>query len=156
VHFGGSTGASVLKVDMARLDPGQQRNRAYTALLLCDQAQSIVVATWGERHYRGRQSQRSIFPTIDEGIKKFEDLIRRKLRQDYYVTGVGGDLPVDRILGLLPDGDDLQVVSKALLRRLGRDDEFRRLFMQDVYLYAPGVGHPINPHDAKQEVLFDL
>lgn len=155
-HFGGSSGASVLKVDMALLDPNQQRNRAYTALLLCDQTQSIVVSTWGERRDRSRRPQRATFPTIDDGIKKFEELIRRKLRQGYYVTGIGGDLPVNRILGLLPDGDDLQVVSKALLRRLVRDDDFRRLFMQDVYLYAPGAGPPIAPHTAKQEVLFDL
>ncbi|QLQ36711.2 NUDIX hydrolase [Micromonospora robiginosa] len=155
-QFGGSTGASVLKVDMALLDPGHHRNRAYTALLLCDQAQSTVASTWGDRQQRARPSQRSSFPTIDQGIKKFEQLIRRKLRQNYYVTGVGGDLPVDRILGLLSNGDDLQVVSKALLRRLVRDDEFRRLFMQDTHLYTPGVGHPIDLHDTKQEALFEL
>lgn len=156
VHFGGSAGASFLKIDMALLDPDNQRNRAYTALLLCDRTQSTVVSTWGQRGYRGRQTQRATFPSVDEGIRKFEDLIRRKLRQHYYVTGVGGDLPVDRILGLVPDGDDLQVVSRALLRRMVRDDDFRRLFMQDVYLYAPGAGHPIDPHGALQEALFEL
>lgn len=155
-HFGGSGGASVLKVDMALLDPAQHRNRAYTALLLCDGDRSTVASTWGDRRDRGRQAQQWSLPTIDEGIKKFEEIVRKKLRQHYYVTGVGGDLPIDRILGLLSHGDDLQVVSKALLRRLVRDDDFRRLFMQDAHLYTPGVGHPIDPHGARQEALFEL
>ncbi|MET8258197.1 NUDIX domain-containing protein [Micromonospora sp. NPDC005205] len=155
-HFGGSTGASVLKVDMALLDPDHHHNRAYTALLLCDQARSTVASTWSDRQRLARPSQRLSYPTVDEGIKKFQQLIRRKLRQNYYVTGVGGDLPVEWILGLLSNGDDLQIVSKALLRRLVKDDEFRRLFMQDAHLYTPGIGEPLDTHGAKQEVLFEL
>jgi 8-oxo-dGTP diphosphatase len=154
--FGGEGGASFLKVDMALLDTHDQRNRAYTALLLCDHSQSNVIATWGKRQYRGRQVQRSTFPSLDQGIRKFEESIRRRIQQEYYVTGVSGDLSVDRVLEMLPDAGDLQVVSKALIRRLLRDDEFRRLFSQDVYLYLPGVGYPIDPNEGYQEALFDI
>ncbi|WP_196222562.1 hypothetical protein [Micromonospora sp. CP22] len=152
-----------LYANLRGYDPGQpsqpeqvlDRFLRALALLLCDGDRSTVASTWGNRRDRGRTSQRWSLPTIDEGIRKFEEIVRRKLRQHYYVTGVGGDLPIDRVLGLLSH-DDLQVVSKALLRRLVRDDDFRRLFAQDAHLYTPGVGHPIDPHGVRQEALFDL
>ena len=149
------TFVATIRVSPARPEQVLDRFLRALALLLCDGDRSTVASTWGNRRDRGRTSQRWSLPTIDEGIRKFEEIVRRKLRQHYYVTGVGGDLPIDRVLGLLSH-DDLQVVSKALLRRLVRDDDFRRLFAQDAHLYTPGVGHPIDPHGVRQEALFDL
>jgi hypothetical protein len=154
--FGGDSGASFLKIDMASLDSTENRNRSYTALFLCDKDHVTLVVTWGRREYRGRQAQRFTFASLDEGIRKLEEVIRKRVRHEYYVTGLSGDLTVDRILEILPGAGNMQVVSDALIRRLLRDDEFREAFANDFYLYHAGVGYPVESATHYQQPLFDL
>jgi 8-oxo-dGTP diphosphatase len=154
--FGGDSGASFLKIDMASLDAQENRNRSYTALFLCDKEHVTLVVTWGRREYRGRQAQQFTFTNLEEGIRKLETVIRTRIRHRYYVTGLSGDLTVDRILEILPGAGQLHVVSDTLIRRLLRDDEFRDAFANDFYLYRQGVGYPMEAEKHVQQPLFEV
>jgi 8-oxo-dGTP diphosphatase len=154
--FGGDSGASFLKIDMASLDAQENRNRSYTALFLCDKDRVTLVVTWGRREYHGRRAKQFTFASLEEGIRKLEEVIHKRVRHNYYVTGLSGDLTVDRILEILPGAGHLQVVSDSLIRRLLRDDEFRKAFANDFYLYRPGVGYPVEQETHVQQALFDM
>jgi 8-oxo-dGTP diphosphatase len=150
--FGGDTGASFVKIDMASVDSGTNRNRGFTALLLSDKEQTSLIVTWGRREYRGRSVRREVFPTIDQGVRRLEDLIEKRVRHDYYVTGVSGDMAVDRLLSIFPTRGSLQVVSESLIQKLLYDDGFRSIFANNVY----PRGYPAEDHSVEQPALFDL
>lgn len=154
--FGGESGASFLKIDMASVEATENRNRAYSALFLCDNERVSLIVTWGRREYRSRKVQRLTFKNLEEGISRLEDLIRKRIRHNYYVTGVSGDLTVDRLLQILPGAGQLQVVSEDLIKRLLRDDDFRTTFARDFYLDRSGTGSLLQPPPGHQEPLFDL
>jgi len=152
-HFGDDVGPSFLKVDMALVDPDENRNRSYAVLFLWDGKQATLVLMWGRRDYSTRQTHRTTYDDLDEGLRRLEEAIRKRIRRDYYVTGVSGDLTVDRLHAMLPGVGSMQVVSESLIRRLLRDDHFRQAFAQDFYLYRPGITQAYS-EPAHQDTLF--
>jgi 8-oxo-dGTP diphosphatase len=154
--FGGGSGASFLKVDMASLDFNENRNRSYTVTFLRDEKSVTLVLAWGRREYRERKVQQFTFKDLDEGIRKLEEVVQKRIRHKYYVTGVIGDLTIDRILQILPGADSLHVLSDSLIRRLLRDDQFRKAFANDFYLYRPGMDYSFESELSYQQPLFDL
>ena len=143
-YFGGDFGPSFLKVDMASLDPSENRNRSYAVLFLWDGTNATLILMWGRRDDRTRRTHRTMYNDLDEGLRKLEETIRKRMRHNYYVTGVSGDVTVDRLHAMLPDVGSMKVVSESLIRRLLRDDEFRQAYARDFYLYRPGVTHVPN------------
>jgi len=85
-----------------------------------------------------------------------EEFLRKRLRHNYYVTGLTGDLTVVRILEILPGAGALQVMSDSLIRRILRDEQFREAFANDFYLYRNGTGPPVDGVTHHQETLFDV
>jgi 8-oxo-dGTP diphosphatase len=152
--IGNGSGASFLKVDMASIEARENRNRAFTAFFLCDLDKVLLAVTWGRREYRGRSVRRETFNSVDEGARRLEELVRRRIRHRYYVTGASGDIALDRVLNIFPEAGSLRVVSDALLRRLLRDTEFRQGFEQDVYLYTPELNNFARGEDLDQGTLF--
>jgi hypothetical protein len=108
---------------------------------------------WGRRELGGQQAtHRTEYADLDEGLRRLEEAIRSRVRRDFFVTGVSGDFPVDRLHAILPDVGGLQIVSESLIRRLLRDADFRRAFGNDFYLYRPSVSRTAS--SAFQETLF--
>jgi 8-oxo-dGTP diphosphatase len=153
---GAGSGASFLRVDMASLDSQENRNRAYTVMFMRDEKTVTLIVAWGRREYRGRTTKRFRFGDLEAGIRKLEEIIKQRVDHSYYVTGVIGDLTIDRILQILPVADSLRVVSDSLMRRLLRDDEFRRTFAHDFYLYQHGVDYSVDAALDDQPTLFEI
>jgi 8-oxo-dGTP diphosphatase len=152
--IGGGSGVSFFKVDMVSIDVDENRNRAFTAFFLCDRGKVLLAVTWGRREYRGRSVRRETFKSVDEGARRLEELVSRRIKHRYYVTGASGDLALDRVLNIFPEAGSLRVVSDVLLRRLLHDHEFRKIFAQDVYLYTPELNNFARDHDYLQGTLF--
>lgn len=152
--IGDGSGASFFKVDMASIDAGENRNRAFTAFFLCDRDKVLLAVTWGRREYRGRSVRRETFSSVDEGARRLEELVRKRIKHRYYVTGASGDLALDRVLNIFPEAGSLRVVSDVLLRRLLHDPEFREIFARDVYLYTPELNNFARDHNYNQGMLF--
>jgi 8-oxo-dGTP diphosphatase len=153
-QLSGASGASFLKIDMVSIDAEENRNRAFTAFFLYDSDRILLAVTWGRREYRGRQVRREAFKSIGEGARRLEALIQRRIKHEYFITGVSGDLSLGRIVNLFPQAGDLRVVSDTLIRRLLRDDDFRRIFARDVYLYTPELNNFSSAEENTQDTLF--
>ena len=154
ISIGNASGASFFKVDMASIEAGENRNRAFTAFFLCEKEKVLLAVTWGRREYRVRSVRRETFDSVDDGARRLEELIRRRIKHRYYVTGASGDLALDRVLNIFPQAGSLRVVSDALLWRLLRDAEFRDVFAQDVYLYKPELNNFARGEFLDQGTLF--
>jgi 8-oxo-dGTP diphosphatase len=153
-QFGAGSEASFLKVDMISIDAEENRNRGFTAFFLCDRDKVLLAVTWGRREYRGRQVRRETFDSVDEGARRLEEIIQRRIKHKYYITGVSGDLALDRVLDMFPQAGSLRVVSDELIRQLLRDEDFRRVFMQDIYLYTPEPDQIALAEQPAQDTLF--
>jgi 8-oxo-dGTP diphosphatase len=153
-QFSDESRTSFLKVDMASVEASENRNRAFTAFFLCDAEKVLLAVTWGRREYKGRKVRRETFNSIDEGARRLEHLIETRIKHRYYITGVSGDLVLDKILNMFPLAGNLRVVSDNLIRRLLLDVDFRRVFAQDVYLYAPELNNLAATEEAAQGTLF--
>lgn len=153
-QLGGGSEASFLKIDMASIDADENRNRGFTAFFLCDKGKIVLAVTWGRREYRGRQSRREEFDSLDEGARRLEKLIQRRIEHQYYVTGVSGDLALDRVLNMFPQAGTIRVVSDALIRQLLRDEKFREAYKNDIYLYTPEPDGRALAEQPVQDTLF--
>jgi hypothetical protein len=91
---------------------------------------------------------------VDEGARRLEEIIQRRIKHKYYITGVSGDLALDRVLDMFPQAGSLRVVSDELIRQLLRDEDFRRVFMQDIYLYTPEPDQIALAEQPAQDTLF--
>lgn len=146
--------ASFLKLDMVSVEAEENRNRAFTAFFLCEADKILLAVTWGRREYRGRKVRRETFNSLDEGARRLEELIQRRIKHRYYITGVSGDLALDRMLNMFPQAGNLRVVSDTLIRRLLSDADFRRVFAQDVYFYTPELNNFASNEETAQGTLF--
>lgn len=153
-QFGNGQMPSFLKIDMASMDSEINRNQAYTAFFLFDKGRILLAVTWGRRESSSRYVRRETFEHLDDAARRLESLIDRRIRQKYYVTGVSGDLALDRVLSIFPQAGSLRVVSDDLIRRLLRDDDFRKIYAQDMSLYVPDRSRFLIEHETIQETLF--
>ena len=131
--FRRDAGSRFVKIDMVSLDEADNRNRTFSALLVSDAKGVSLLVTWGRRDQRRRNARPEGFDDLASGLRRLEHLLTRRVRHNYYVTGVAGELSLDRIGALLPQEVRLQVVDGELVRRLINDDAFRRAYARDWY-----------------------
>ncbi len=131
--FRRDAGSTFVKVDMVSLDEADNRNRAFSALVISDAKGVSLLVTWGRRDQPRRNARPESFDDLAAGLRRLEDLLARRVRHRYHVTGVVGELALDQVEALLPDRVHLQVVDRELIGRLLEDEEFRRAYARDWY-----------------------
>jgi 8-oxo-dGTP diphosphatase len=166
----GVAGSKFLKIDMVATDaPDRRRNAAWTAFFFVGSSRSgdgsegatqnaertMLIVTWGRREYAHRSVRPEEYDSLGEAVTRLEKLIQKRLSHQYYVTGLSGDIPLDRLLTLFPRAGTLRVVSDSLLRRLFEDPVFRHTLQNDSRNFMPGFEVPIeellNPLRSERE-----
>lgn len=117
-----------VRLDMVSLRQ-HRLNAAWTIRAFVGTQFTELVVTWGPRSANTRSMRRERFSSKNEAIQRFRLLVLRRVRHQYQVVGLSGDLGPDHLSAWLPELH-LSVVSSELLARLADEDDARQAFKQ--------------------------